>query len=41
MEKWERQTGESFSAYEAFRVYLDKRNLREVAAALSIEGLTK
>ena len=35
MNKWERQAGESYSAYEAFRVYLDKRNLREVAAALS------
>ena len=34
MNKWERQAGESYSAYEAFRVYLDKRNLREVSAAL-------
>lgn len=34
MEKWERQAGESFSAYEAFQKYLEKRNLREVSAAL-------
>lgn len=34
MEKWERQAGESYSAYEAFQKYLEKRNLREVAAAL-------
>lgn len=35
MEKWERQSGESYSAYEAFRVYLEKRNLREVSLSLS------
>lgn len=34
MEKWERQAGESYSAYEAFQKYLEKRNLREVEAAL-------
>ena len=35
MGKWERRRGESYPAYEAFKIYLDKRNLREVAAALS------
>ncbi|MBR0060328.1 MAG: hypothetical protein IJP68_02505 [Selenomonadaceae bacterium] len=35
MNKWERRRGESYPAYEAFKIYLDKRNLREVAQALS------
>lgn len=34
MEKWERQAGESYPAFQAFKVYLDKRNLREVSETL-------
>ncbi len=35
MEKWARQNGESYPAFEAFKEYLTERNYRKVAEKLS------